>query len=180
MCRFAILVALIAQSSYALAQQSLIPGPLLTAINRLSPTASLLQTNEIDLRECDAPTSTPGLVKADFNGDGLEDAAVLLKVLVFPQLKGPPGEQYREANFLFVVFLNDGKGGYRALMQDKYYNHIPSMMYMEPIRPTKIRNIETGKDVVLRNPGVMLIFCGKSAAAYSVTGNKVSEIPISD
>src|SRR5437773_10239630 len=108
MWRLAI-VSLAAASLHASAQQSESPagtsGPLLAAVKRLSATASLLQANEIDLRECESAKGTPGLVQADFNGDGLEDAAVLLKTRVSREVKGSPGEQYREANLLFAIFL---------------------------------------------------------------------------
>jgi len=132
------------------------------------------------MRECEQVPRTPGLVKADFNGDGFEDAAVLLKTHVASEVKTWEGQTYREANLVFVIFLSDGKGGYLTPTQDKYKNLIPAMLFLDVIPPGKVRDIEAGKDVVLQNPGVMLTFCGKSAAAYAVTGSTVKEIPLSD
>ena len=153
---------------------------LQAAIKRLSPTARVLQANEIDMQECESVPKAPGVVKADFNGDGLEDAAVLLKVSVAKEVKIWEGKQYREAKLMFVIFLNDGKGGYTTLKRENYENLLPAMLFLDVIPPGKVRDIDTGKDVVLRNPGVMLTFCGKSAVAYRVIRSTVQEIPLSD
>jgi hypothetical protein len=54
------------------------------------------------------------------------------------------------------------------------------MMFIDVIPPGRVRNIESGKNVSLQAAGVMLTFCGKSAAAYRVTGSTVKVIPLSD
>jgi hypothetical protein len=184
MLRLAALLWLVTASLHASAQQPArvpeISGPLLAAIKKLSPTASLLQPNELDQGDCEQPKGPPGLVQADFNGDGLEDAAVLIKAYVARDLKGPPGQQYRESTLHFAVLLNDGKGGYRVAKQKKYHDNMPALSYSEAIPPGTVRNIETGKDTLLRNPGVMLVFCGKSAVAYVTKGMSVREIWLSD
>src|SRR6266704_4246029 len=59
------------------------PGPsvsksLLAAIRKVSPKATILQANQVDVKSCAPVPKSPGLVPADLNGDGLEDIAVLL------------------------------------------------------------------------------------------------------
>jgi len=155
--------------------------PLRAAIERVAPNAKLLQANEIDMRECEFVPKNPGLASADFNGDGLEDAAVLLKTRVSSEVTILRGVKYRKATLLFVIFLNDSKGGYLTVTQDQYGDSIPAWSFIDIIPTGKtIRNIKVGKDLVLKNPAVMLTFCGKSAAAYVVTGTRVREIPLSD
>ena len=153
---------------------------LRTTIERLWPAARVLEANEIDMRECESVPKTPGLVIADFNGDGLEDAAMILKTHVAKKSWVSEGQTYRNAKLLFAIFLNDGKGGYLVPTKDRYDNLIPAMMFIDVIPPRNVRDINSGKDVSLQAPGVMLTFCGKSAAAYRVTGSTVKEIPLSD
>ena len=128
------ILALAAMSLQVSAQRE---GPGMTAsdslqaaIKRLSPTARVLQANEIDMQECESVPKAPGVVKADFNGDGLEDAAVLLKVSVAKEVKIWEGKQYREAKLMFVIFLNDGKGGYTTLKRENYENLLPAMLFL--------------------------------------------------
>ena len=157
-----------------------ISGPLQAAIRIVAPNSKVLQPNEINMRECESVPKSPGLARADFNGDGLEDAAAILKTHVAGDVRSFEGRKYRKAELLFVIFINDGKGGYLTRTQDKYNNQIPAMMFVDVIPPRKIRSIEEGKDVDLKNPAVMLTFCGQSAAAYVVTGSTVRGIPLSD
>src|SRR5690349_13410677 len=56
--------------------------PLLAAIEKISPNTTILQASEVDAKGCAPTPKSPTLVRADFNGDGLEDAAVLLKTSV--------------------------------------------------------------------------------------------------
>src|SRR5690349_19995980 len=75
-------------------------GPLQVAIKALSPTARVLQASEIDMRECESVPKTPGMVKADFNGDGLEDAAVLLVTHRSTKTYVSESVKYRKATFV--------------------------------------------------------------------------------
>jgi hypothetical protein len=63
-----------------------ISKPLLEAIRKIAPNATILQANEIDAKGCGLLPKSPALVRADFNGDGLEDAAVLLKIFVSKEI----------------------------------------------------------------------------------------------
>lgn len=158
-----------------------ISAPLQRAMHRVAPNGRILRASEIDMRECEAVPRTPGLLKADFNGDGFEDAAALIVTGISNQPFTSEGVTYRRASLLFAIFLNDGKGGYSTPTADKYRNLIPAMMFVDLIpAERRIRNIEADKEVVLANPAVMLTFCGKSAAAYTVSGTRVEEIPLSD
>lgn len=152
---------------------------LLTAIEKVSPKATILQANEVDAKSCAPTPRIRTLVRADLNGDGLEDAAVLLKTFISNEITMWQGRELRRADFLFVIFLNDGKGGYLARQLDKFPGYIPVNAFIY-LRSGKIRPMRTKKDVTLSNPAIVLAHCERSAAAYVVTGTRVREIPLSD
>jgi|SRR5690242_3528209 len=154
--------------------------PLLAAIHKVSPKASILQAVEVDAKGCAPTPKNPTLVRADLNGDGLEDAAVLLKTFVSSEITVWQGQELRRADFLFVIFLNDGKGGYVARPLDEFPGHIPVGAYIDLIAPGKIRPMGAKKDMSLSNPAILLVYCEKSAGAYIVTGTRVKAIPLSD
>ena len=153
---------------------------LLAAIGRVSPNATILQANQVDAKSCAPVPKSPGLVRADFNGDGLEDAAALLKIRVAEEITVWEGKELREADFVFVIFLNDGKGGHIARTLDKFSDFIPAGVTISINPPGKIRPLGAKKDITLSNPSIVLTYCEKSAAAYVVTGTRVKEIPLSD
>ncbi|SRR6266568_7001538 len=161
------------------------PGPsvsksLLAAIRKVSPKATILQANQVDVKSCAPVPKSPGLVRADLNGDGLEDIAVLLKTRVAEEITAWEGKELREADFVFVIFLNDGKGSYAARTVDKFSDFIPAAVTLSISPPAKIRPLGVKKDITLTSPAIVLTFCEKSAAAYTVVGNRVKEIPLSD
>lgn len=154
--------------------------PPLAAIKRVSPNATILQPSEIDAKSCAPVPKSPGLVRADFNGDGLEDAAVLLKTSVSSEVTVWQGQELRKADFLFVILLNDGKGSYHIRTLDKFAGHIPAIAFIDLESSKKIRPLGAKKDLTLSNPAIVLTYCEKSAAAYVVTGTRVKEVPLSD
>jgi len=154
--------------------------PLLAAIKKVSPNATILQAKEVDTKSCGPTPKSPGLVRADFNGDGLDDAAVLLKTFVSSEITIWESQELRRADFLFVIFLNDGKGGYLARPLDKFPGHIPAGAFIDLETSGKIRPLGAKKDVTLSNPAIVLTYCEKSAAAYVATGTRIKEIPLSD
>ncbi len=176
--------SLVAVSLYASAQQQH-PiakglGPLQAAITALSPTARVLQASEIDMRECESVPKTPGLVKADFNGDGFEDAAVLLVTHDSTKTYVSGGVKYREATLVLAILLNDTKGGYTAASRETFQDSIPAWHFLTLVPAPQVFHggVDDEETLELRNPGVMLTFCGKSASVYGVTGFKVRTIDL--
>ncbi len=178
-------ISLAAVSLCASAQQqdsiAKVSGPLQAAIKTLSPRARVLQASEIDMRECESVPKTPGLVKADFNGDGFEDAAALLVTYDSRETYVSEGVKYRKATFLFVILLNDGKGGYTTPTRDTFQGSIPGWSFLTLVPAPQVIHGQEGKnleerDLALQNPAVMLTFCSKGASVYAVTGFKVREL----
>ena len=156
-----------------------VPPALQRAIGKAYPNASVLQPSEVDAESCDPVPKTPGLVLADFNGDGRQDAAALLKVRIAPELLRFDDKEYRRADIVFAIFLNDGKGGYLVRQIDKFEHMVPfAFAVLELRKPGRVTGLEGS--VTLRNPGVMLGYCEKSAGLYYVQGTKVREFVLSD
>jgi hypothetical protein len=158
-----------------------ISGSLQAAIKRLSPTARVLQASEIDMRECEPVPKAPGLVKADFNGDGFEDAAALLVTHISDKVTLWDGREFRDADFLLVLFLGDGKGGFQSHVVSKFPDQIPTAVVLSITGPGIIFSLENSTNrTALKNPAFVEHYCGKSSAAYEVTGDRIREIILSD
>ena len=154
--------------------------PLLVAIRKVSPTANILQASDVNIKSCFSVPNSPTLVRADFNGDGREDVAVLLKTRVTDEIKTLEGQEFRKSEIALVIFLHDGKGGYRARTLDKFTSYVPIGAFIAIQPPGKIRPLGGKTDVTLSNSGVTLRFCERSAAVYTVVGNRVKKIVLSD
>lgn len=152
---------------------------LQVAISKISPGATIPRADQVDDRECYL-TSSPGLVRADFNGDGREDVAALLITRIADKGKVWDGREFRKADFLLALFINDGKGGYRVREVDRITNRVPAAIVLSVAPAGKVRSLEKGNESVLQNPGLVIQFCGKSSTAYTLVGDKLKEIALSD
>jgi hypothetical protein len=156
------------------------PVPLLTAIGKIAPKASVVRPQDIDGQECDSIGASPGIVRADFNGDGRQDYATILKTKVSEKETVWEGKTLREAQFALVLFLDDGRGAYRAISAYKYVGFVPTIGIIYPQSNREVRNRETHRIIRLANAAVTLAFCGKSATTYYITKDKIRSIPIAD
>jgi hypothetical protein len=146
------------------------------SIRKASPTGAILQPSEMDVKGCFKSLPSPGLVRGDFNGDGREDVAVLLKTRVTDEVKTLEGQEFREADFMLVIFLNNGQGGYHIRIADKFSDYIPITGYISIRPPGQVRPFWAEKDIAIRNPAVALNFCERSETIYTVTGTRVRKI----
>lgn len=176
--------SLVAVSLFASAQQQVptakVLGPLQATIKTLSPTARVIQASEIDMRECESVPKTPGLVEADFNGDGFEDAAVLLVTHDSTKTYVSGGVKYRKVTLVFVILLNDRKGGYTTARRETFQDTIPAWHFVTLVPAPQVfrGGIDDRDTLELRHPGAMLTFCSKSASVYGVTNFKVRTIDL--
>ena len=74
------------------------------------------------------------------------------------------GKVLREAQFAFVMFVGDGGGDLKPRVVQPVYGVRPSAVVIELEPAGIVRHRETGKDVRLTHPGIMLSFCEKSGA----------------
>ena len=182
--RVVIIVALIGPVTISVAcaeqEKSVNSGALNASIRKLAPGAAVVVTQEVDAISCNPVGDNPGLVRADFNGDGRPDYAALLKIRETGKKTIWEGKTLREASFSFVLFLDDGHGGYEPRVVRRYTDFIPTGVVLDLQPPGSVLNGETQKSITLSNPGVTLSFCEKSAVTYYVAGGKIHSIPIAD
>ncbi len=171
---------LTASALVAQPKEASLPENLARAISKITPGSSIVDAKDVDATACQPVGDTPGLAHADFNGDGRQDYAVLLKTSVSKKETVWQGKSLREARFSFVLFLDDGTGGYRARVIRRYADFVPTAVVIDIQPAGKVRHRETHKHIRVPNPAVMLSFCEKSATTYYLVGDKIRSIPIAD
>jgi len=160
-------------------KESVIPEALSAAMKKIAPGASLVTASDVDQTACAPVGQSPGLVRADFDGDGRDDYAALLKKETGKE-KTWEGRALREARFAFVLFMDDGGGAYKPRVVRRYADFVPTAVVLDLQPAGDVRHRETRKNVKLSNPGVMLSFCEKSATTYFIVDGKIRSVPIAD
>ena len=89
------------------------PPALADALKRLHPAAHVMGADEIVEERCGADHRREQLFRADFNGDGRPDYAMLLRI---GEPEGKTGEALRTAPLWAVVFLANRDGRYRPFI----------------------------------------------------------------
>lgn len=176
---FITLIALINPVSLGAQQKPAIPDALAAAMKKAAPGASVVAPRDVDETACAPVGQAPGFLHADFDGDGREDYAALLKKETGKE-KTWEGRTLREARFSFVLFIDDGSGGYKPRVIRRYVDFIPTAVVLDLQPAGNVRHRETRKNVKLPNPGVMLSFCEKSATTYYIVDGKIRSVPIAD
>ena len=103
----------LAHEAAAAQEPFVLPPALADAIKRLDSAASVVRADEILEERCGATHRRDQLFRADFNGDGRQDYAALLKI---GEPEGKPGEALRTAPLWAVVFLANRDGRYRPFI----------------------------------------------------------------
>ncbi len=85
-----------------------LPGELTAAIKRLHAGAVVVTADEVYVDRCGAEHGRDQIFRADFDGDGQQDYAVLLRI-------GEP-QASRTVQLWGVVFLAKRDGRYRAFV----------------------------------------------------------------
>jgi hypothetical protein len=168
--------------TFPIAQQpnSAVPDSLLREIGKLTPGAVIVGAEEVDAIACHPLEKSPGLVRADLNGDGRDDYAVLLKTRETGKETLWEGKKLREARFAFALFIDDGKGSYKPRIVRRFTDFVPVAVVLDLQPAGSVRHRETRKNIHAPNAAVTLSFCEKSATTYYMDGGKLRSIPIAD
>jgi hypothetical protein len=156
------------------------PASLAAAIKKIAPAAVIVDAQDVDATACQPVGESPGILRADFNGDRRDDYAALLKTGETGKEKNWDGKTLREAHFSFVLFIDDGSGGFRPRTIRRYTDFIPTAVVLDLQPAGNVRHRETRKSIYISNPGVTLSFCEKSAKTYYLVNDKIRSVPIAD
>jgi hypothetical protein len=157
-----------------------IDATLQRAIQACNPSAEVLRLGDMDEASCTlSAKDTPGLVRADLDGNGHADYATLLRT--------PKGAGDRNPRISLVVFMADAGGRLTPVVLDAYDYAQPSIEGLARQEPGLVRATEAfdapGPDqVVLRRPGFARYYCEKSEAVYywDERGKRFGEIWTAD
>lgn len=130
---------------------------------------------DMDKNECDMIKGSNGLLRADFNGDGVDDFAVLLRSKNSHRREN--GDLYR---YQVVAFISGKDKKHEPKVLTENEDFYPPITFITIRKPGKIREFETGKTTAIKNPAIDLTYCGKSSVTYLWKGKKFSEIWTSD
>ncbi len=150
------------------------------AVRVALPGATIVTPAEIDSKSCAPIPNDPTLLRADFNGDGREDVAVIAKLSESNAPVQWHGETLHRARLALALFLDNGRGGYTLKIAKRFSSYIPLATYIDLIPIGTIHNRETGRSIQLRNPGIALVFCEKSTSGFYFHGHSVRQVPLVD
>jgi len=157
-------------SSKVYSAEENVGGPQLkNAIKSIALNARVLTGSDLDTSSC-GKKKNPGIIEADFKGDGQKDYAVLLKI-------GQPEETVYTSNgkstpwnklrVWFVVFLGQTDGSFKSIILEKIDDHsFPAYVTLKKINPGHLENFDSGKRTSLKNAGIGLEFCEQSETVY--------------
>ena len=142
-----------------------LPAGLREAITRLHPAAAVLGADEILVERCGAERRRDQVVRADFNGDGRADYAVLLRI-------GEPtaiaGEALKSASVWAVVFLARRDGLYRPFILFKSEEVMIPSRQVIALQPSGLvhHGAHPERVLTLKQPGIASILCEGTEKVY--------------
>ena len=146
-----------------------LPTALADAIGRLHPAARVVGADEVLGERCSAEHRRRQLFRADFDGDGRQDYAALLRI---GEPEGKPGEVLRTVPLWGVVFIANRDGRYRAFILFKDEDAMfPSrrVLWIQP--PGRVHHgAHPERVLTLRHPAVGAMLCEGSAKVYYWVG----------
>jgi hypothetical protein len=95
---------------------------------------------------------TPASGNAKLRGVACESALLIARIA--DKGKTWDGREFRKADFLLALFINDGKGGYRVREVNRFTNQVPAAIVLSVAPVGKVRSQSVlqsgGRDPILR------------------------------
>lgn len=132
------------------------PGYVLVSMDDLDPAVGLLAAEDPAYAD---PGRSPSMIRADFNGDGIADYALLVRE-----------ESAAEPDEIFAVLMGEGRGRYQravqaffgAVLDGVYLGYAPAGAVLSPAPGSTI----VREPVTLAHPAVKLIYLNSASNAF--------------
>lgn len=146
-----------------------LPPAVLRAIATLAPTTVPVDRIDVSGEDCALDgVAHPARVRGDFDGNGVEDWALHLRSARPIGTRATGGRTWTMYAHRFVVLLGRRDGGFDTVTITLGEQSLPFGLMLERQPSGPVNEVEGGNDrrIVLRNPGVIEIYCGKAASTY--------------
>lgn len=138
-----------------------IPPALRGAVTRLHPGAEIVSKRQVYVG-C-APLRDQ-IFSGDFNGDGLVDYAVLLRI---GRSAGQREKGQDTSQLWLVAFMAKPDGSFRAITLERVTLGIPSPISIAVQVPGLVKHWEDpARNVTLSRDGIARFYCGKSSSVF--------------
>ena len=71
------------------------------------------------------------------------------------------GKSLKEAEFAFVVLVNQGNRTFKPLIAERYTSDIPTAVALDLHKPGLVLDRQTGRNVRLPRTGILMSYCEK-------------------
>lgn len=138
------------------------------------------QVTQLNTEDCDFGQADPGVVMADFDGDGAIDFAVLFESASPEGVVEWAGRKWPRVQVVLNAYLGNRDKTLRTVTLMRLEDYHPISMFIGLQVPGRVAEFDTTHDVSLARPGILLTYCGKASIVYYWDGTKFVSIPISD
>jgi len=142
-----------------------LPLELAAAIKRLHAAAVVVTADEVYVDRCGAEHRRDQILRADFDGDGRQDYAVLLRI---GDPTGDPAQALRTVPLWGVVFLAKRDGRYRPFVVFQEADAMfPSRQVLWVQPPGRVKHgAHPERVLTLKLPGVGSMLCESTARVF--------------
>ena len=169
---FSILILTASESNSA---SNSLPPAISTILETKYKNMKVMGAEDIDNNECDVVKGANGVIRGDFNGDGTEDLTMFLRAATSHRKEN--GDLFR---YCLIGFFSKKDKGYEPKLLAEVEDFYPPVAFITLRKAGKIKDFESEKITVTKNPAIELTYCGKSVVTYFWKGKKFTEIWISD
>lgn len=149
-------------------------------LKKLYPNTDVKIVTEVDEKECDIKSRQSGVITGDFNGDGKNDYAVLVQLKKIKKDSKGKDEDFEGVDINLLVLMQNSNGSFDKYILEKTEGYWTGMIFIA-LEATGIKHeFDTSKPVRLKNPGVALVYCGKSKVDFYWHGHGFKDIKIAD
>jgi len=163
-----------------LSPRSSMAGDIYTILNKLYPNTDVKIVTKVDKNNCEITGNQPGMIMADFNGDGKSDYAVLAQLRRVKGNRTNKDEDFDGVDITLLALMQTASGAFKKVILEKIKGNWVGNVFIDLEAPGILHETQTNRPVHLKTPGVALVYCGKSLVDFYWDGRGFKEVWISD